>query len=387
MESVKKEENISSNEPQDLKENDGMNLQGSKNNRRNNKRNDQKKGHNQYGRFIGREKSLYGHIYDYNGERSPDMFIRTTKEIANYIGRTSKSYSSDFALGIEELKLKELTEPTQPDPTNPIALEKWKYEYKEFKNKEQEYINFRSNLYNLVFGQCTDALQSRLRSHDDFNKNKQDGIELLKMIKSIIHTFEEHQEPADSYDVIKEGFYTLKQGKYMSLSKYYEIFKAHSAVMDDTIADKGLIKKIANENGNDEPSEEDEEQAKQRTLAIWFIKGTNDKYQEYKRHLRNSYLDGADHYPRNMHEAYNILQRRINDNQNTNNNNDGVAFTQTTQEQEGTTCTQVNRKKDLSNIKCFNCGMMGHYGSNCPYKNNNNNSEVNLQSTSSVTED
>ena len=41
-------------------------------------------------RFVGRTTDLNGHIYDCSDIRQADQFIKTTKEIAEYIGRTYK---------------------------------------------------------------------------------------------------------------------------------------------------------------------------------------------------------------------------------------------------------------------------------------------------------
>ena len=37
-------------------------------------------------RFEGREPRLQGHIYDWTGERTPERYIRTTREISTYVG-------------------------------------------------------------------------------------------------------------------------------------------------------------------------------------------------------------------------------------------------------------------------------------------------------------
>jgi hypothetical protein len=126
-------------------------------------------------KFDGREPSLKGCIYDTTGERNPDQYIKTTREIVIYIGQTYKTYTSEFTQAVQDLKLVDPTPPEQPDTTNLIAFEMWKHEYKEYRSKTQEFANFRAGLYNVVIGQCTDSLQDKLKSHPDFSKAYQDG--------------------------------------------------------------------------------------------------------------------------------------------------------------------------------------------------------------------
>ena len=142
-------------------------------------------------KFEGREPSLKGFIYDATGERNPDQYIKTTKEIINYVGRTYTKYTAEFTQAMRDLKLGALTAPANPDPNNALAFEMWKLDIKEHRVKEQEYANFRAGLYNVVLGQCTDALQDKLKSHTDFPAAYQDGIALLVIIKTLTYTFEE----------------------------------------------------------------------------------------------------------------------------------------------------------------------------------------------------
>jgi hypothetical protein len=118
-----------------------------------------------------------------------------------------------------------LTDPAPPadsDLTNIIVFELWKLELKEYKVKEQEYSNFRAGLYNVVFGQCSEALQDKLKSHSDFPSAYQDGIALLIIIKTLTYTFEERRKLADALCEIKEMFYSFRQGKHTSLQRYHE---------------------------------------------------------------------------------------------------------------------------------------------------------------------
>ncbi len=137
------------------------------------------------GRFEGREPSLKGYIYDVTGERNPEQYIKTTKEVIKYVGRTYPKYKTEFMTAIVNLELEDPEQPPNPDPNDQIAFELWKLDIKDHRAKIQEYANFRAGLYNTVFGQCTEGLQAKLKSHQDFRAADQDGIELLALIKEL----------------------------------------------------------------------------------------------------------------------------------------------------------------------------------------------------------
>jgi hypothetical protein len=214
---------------------------------------------------------LKGHIYDWTGERNPDQYIKTTKEIINYDGRTYNKYTGDFMQAVRDLDLVNPTVPADPEPDNLLAFKRWKVEIKEHYNKVQEYSNFRAGLYNVVFGQCSEALQDKLKSHSDFPASYQDGIALLTIIKVLTYSFEERRKLSDALCEIKEAFYSFRQGKNMSLQRYYELFLNQVEVLDEvgiTIADDSLITSIAAANEHEEPTEEDKTTAREQALAI-----------------------------------------------------------------------------------------------------------------------
>ena len=184
-------------------------------------------------RFEGCEPRLHGHIYVWTGERTPERYIRMTREISTYVGVVYTKYTADFTAAVDTLELTDPEEPPAPDPANLIAFERWKYEYKEHMNKVQEYTNFHSGLYNLVMGQCTESLKERLKSHKDFIGASQNGISLLVLICSLLHTFEERRKLADGLSDVKMAFYKLRQGKYMKLECYHELFLAQVDVLNE----------------------------------------------------------------------------------------------------------------------------------------------------------
>jgi hypothetical protein len=73
--------------------------------------------------FEGREPTLKGYVYDFTGERMPDQFIKTTKEIKNYVGRTYTKYTADLAQAVEDLVIQDPVAPADPDLANQLAVE------------------------------------------------------------------------------------------------------------------------------------------------------------------------------------------------------------------------------------------------------------------------
>ena len=314
-------------------------------------------------RFEGAEPTLHGFIYDFQDERNPDQWIRTTREIGNYIGRTMKKNTTDFIEAVRTLELVDPAEPANPSPDDVVAFEKWKLAIKRHEAKVEEYADFRAFLYSTVMGQCTETMQSRLKSHVDFPKvsSTNDGIALLKIIKAILHTFEERQNLFDALLDVKEKFYSMRQGKHQTLQQYHDRFMAHVGVLEDlnvNLVDDKMIEAVAAEHGRtmDEATLEDKKEARNRLLAVRFVRGVNSANSGYLLHLRNSFLDGQDYYPETVYSAFNILQRRI-DERPAPVESDGVAFAQGRGEE----------------VTCYACGEQGHIAPNCPSRNNNNN--------------
>ena len=161
----------------------GRDSQGGRGGRRkgNNRENRTDDG-NRKTQFVGREPAMNGHIFDYTGERTPEKYIRTMRELVAHVGLTCKNYTTELKEGLENLALADPTEPENPAEGDQVAFELWKMDLKEYREKLKVFANFRAGLFSLVLGQCTDALQERLKSHHDYQAASQDGIALLVII-------------------------------------------------------------------------------------------------------------------------------------------------------------------------------------------------------------
>ena len=73
-------------------------------------------------KFEGRCSDLAGHIYDCANTRQADVYAKTTREIAEYVGRTY-TYGTDVKIAVEKLAIPTLNMPADP-PTDATLSQK-----------------------------------------------------------------------------------------------------------------------------------------------------------------------------------------------------------------------------------------------------------------------
>jgi hypothetical protein len=295
-------------------------------------------------------------VYDLATERNSEQYVKTTKQIINWVGREYTKHTRTLVEAVEVLQLDAPIAPVVPDDGNPVEFELWKMEVRKHQEKEEAFDNFKARLFAVVKGQCSEALEDRLKSHSGWSAAQQDGIELLRLIKTITYTYEERCYPSEALLDVKEEFYSLRQGKFEPLQRYYERFMNQVSVMDEigvTYVDEAQVKVVAaanNRAGN--PDDDDRLEGMNRTLAARFIRGANKKADAYRGELRNSYLNGNDDYPTSLTQAYNIMQRHSEMNApviEPDGSGSGIAFV-----------TAGRNGRTYNHITCHNCNRTGH---------------------------
>jgi hypothetical protein len=144
------------------------------------------------GRFNGRCEELNGNIYDCTDIRQADQYTKTTKEIAEYIGRNYK-YGMDTRLAIENLQYVAAKMPEDPkDNATKTELRIWEKRINDYVKRETITVENLKTAYSLIWGQCSDLMRQRLESASNFQviSTSGDAIELLKLIKSITYNFQ-----------------------------------------------------------------------------------------------------------------------------------------------------------------------------------------------------
>jgi hypothetical protein len=279
-----------------------------------------------------------------------------------------------------------LTDPEQPDEpaeaATAVLVKRWEFAEKEYRSILKTYNDFRAGLYSTVLGQCTEALRAKLEAREEFAATSQDGIALLRLIRTVTHTFEqERSNLANEVNKMKGKFYSLRQGKYEGLLQYHRKFESLVNAMESvevSFAEPCMIKKVAESHGRtlQGATNADKEEARQQILANQFIRGANYRYDSYRKELEHSMLNRRDEYPSTVSAALEIMERRGDSSAVQVPEGSGVAFATTgvtnngSGESTNTTSSNTGQQSEGSagrhaHIQCFACGQMGHYANQC----------------------
>jgi hypothetical protein len=193
-------------------------------------------------KFEGKCDKLKGHIYDCADVRQSDMFMKTTKEIAEFVGSTYKQ-GGDICRAVEGLNLPTFEDPPDPpDNATKTQLRKWEKKVDEFVKRELQLEENIQTLYSLVWGQCTDIMRQKVQGLNVFksmSENK-DGLELLRAIKDITYNFQSQKKLSQALHESKRRYYTLSQGQHVTTQTYLEQYQNVVDVLKHSGANVGL---------------------------------------------------------------------------------------------------------------------------------------------------
>jgi hypothetical protein len=131
-------------------------------------------------------------VYDCSDARQSEIFVKTTKEIAEYVGSNFK-YGSDARLAIENLSLPTLVKPADPTTNaTKTQIRIWEKKVDEFVKPESYLTENMKTVYSLVWGQCTDVMRQKVEATDGYKAllSNGDGPGLLKSIKDLVYNFQ-----------------------------------------------------------------------------------------------------------------------------------------------------------------------------------------------------
>ena len=131
---------------------------------------------------------------------------------------------TQFYCAVDDLHFEETVCPVCPKgPADMYQVEGWHLDSREYRSQIFEYANFKTGLYTVILGQCMETIKDKFKSHPEFTAARQNGIALLKVIKTILYSFDEANHEEDELMVMKRAFFSFTQGNNMSQQQYYEL--------------------------------------------------------------------------------------------------------------------------------------------------------------------
>lgn len=149
-------------------------------------------------KFEGKCDETKGRIFDCSDAIQSDNFTKSTKEMAEHVGRTYK-YGNDTKLAIENLAIPTLEKPD--DLPNSAGLTDkciWEKEVEEYVKRKNALRENLKTVFSLTIGQCSKIRQQHLEARSNYTEMPRttNSIALLKAIKNISST-----SPSQSNDL------------------------------------------------------------------------------------------------------------------------------------------------------------------------------------------
>ena len=207
-----------------------------------------------------------------------------------------------------------LDELQETDAAKIAKMKKWELQFKQREEQRDIYMNFLAGFYALIWGQCTVILRDKLRGHQSFEaiEQSQDGLALLKLIKTITHTYDDAKIcQVDALNTYRWKYTTMRKQPGQSLGDFYDQFQAHVHLcveMGMQLYEPALAENIRKVRGGTVLLDTDKKEAHDKSTAMQFIRACG--YTNYLNHLRNSFLDGHDLYPRTLADAFTVMDQR-----------------------------------------------------------------------------
>ena len=290
-------------------------------------------------------------------------------------------------------------------------LEEYRLKLKEFLKDKKAVKTTKRSLHNVVWGQCSQMLRTKLKGDDELAKIEIDGdvVELLKKIRGVCRQMTTNESLYDSIDEAKRRYYTYRQQPEDDNETHLRTFKSNSDVIEhykgSLYEDKALIdyeKEQDAKNGKNHNESELKFFVKDRMMGTALLKRSGmSRYGPLMTNIRDQFGYGIDVYPKTLASGHDMLEdyarsRRLYSKKKKLN----ISDERTNREKEkranedatGAMYAQEEvvpgtNGKDHASIQCHSCQKFGHYLSHCPEENGQQNMNVEEEESEEDTKD
>lgn len=208
-------------------------------------------------------------------------------------------------------------QPMLEDPNDLMAMELWKLDLKEYRDKRKTRQANDGKVFSLILGQCSGIVRDRLRSEVSWDaiNNRSDPISLLTLICQAMFTQTSTGQSTHTYVVAEIALARFKQGDRMTLHDYFERLKGLIEVYEHVGGEPGVsrarvVQYLNNPADEDDPNlcEQAKADAQKEYIAMSLsLKSDPRRYGGLIADLMNDYTRGIDGYPTTAAMVYDML--------------------------------------------------------------------------------
>jgi hypothetical protein len=217
------------------------------------------------------------------------------------------------------LRLPDLQAHNAPaDDASFVAQEAYKWEYKDFHEKQRKHEENSSKIFSLVLGQCSRMVRDRIKASTKWMviNNSSDVIGLLTLIWQSMFTRATNKHATHALIEAEFELHKFRQGERMSNSTYLKKLKLLIEVYEHNGGKPGGgVSRVTEFLVGDEPNIKDPNQcaaaaahAHEEYIAILLLTKSDPKrYGDLVSAMVNEYTRGQDGYPTTVSAAYDML--------------------------------------------------------------------------------
>ena len=338
-------------------------------------------------------EALKSSFYTYGTNDQSARFVKTTRSIAEYVGREMDKEMWTLVLERKETEFKEPRDPGSRATKG--QLEKYKMELRIYLEDGKRYQRQKGRVFLIILGQCTAAMKNKLEGLPEYKElEKNDDVKgLLEKIKALVYSTDNVRFEYWNMMVAMKKLHLLNQGPKETMANYCARFLAQVDVTEEEWGPLTPARKRETipeeEETQDELTAEEkearkearaekikqcqlaEQAARDQYKAVLLLAGADrTQFRDATDDLSNGHLNGTMTFPPDVPGMLNYLNNHRGGNESNRKVEDiGDGIGDTSFHQIPSQPRSQNRKqgKKGKRVKfCSNCGKKGHKAHQCP---------------------
>ena len=193
--------------------------------------------------FKGETSELSDNVFEtFDESRDAMQYEKSIKALQVYVASKFRN-GGDIVWMLKHEEEFNFIPPSAPRITrsneNTVEQDIYKEQVKMFVSRRERYNENKDKLFPLIWGQCSNSMQSKLQAKTGFHEIDQSRncLQLIKEIKGVIFNFESQEYPVLSLHHASQKYFNTRQGKDESITEYHKRFRTTVEVLEHYGAD------------------------------------------------------------------------------------------------------------------------------------------------------